>query len=94
MNPLFNMMGGVANPVQNMMGIVQKIQQIRQNPNGLADLLLNNHKIDQQTYEQIKNYDPQQMGQYLMQTGTMARKDVDNAMNNVVQPIQNALNQR
>lgn len=98
MNPLFgrmmpNMMGGMGgNSMQSMMNTINQIRQIRQNPSGLADLLLNNGKISQQQYEQIKGYNPQQIGQYLMQSGNMARQDVDNALNNVVQPIQNALN--
>lgn len=98
MNPLFgrmtpNMMGGMGgNPMQNVMNALNQIRQMQQNPNGLADLLLQKGKINQQQYEQIKGYNPQQIGQYLIQSGSMARQDVDDAYNNAVQPIQNALN--
>lgn len=105
MNPIFknmipqrmpNMLGGISgnNPMMNMMNVIQKIQQARQNPNGLADLLLDNGKIDKKTYEQIKDYNPQQLGQYLMQTGAMQQQQVQEAYNNAVPQIQNAMNNR
>ena len=90
-----NMMGGMgANPMANIMNTIQQIQKIRQNPNQLGDLLLQNGKITQQQYEEISrmNGNPQQIGQYLMQSGTMTQQQVQEAYQNAVPQIQNAIN--
>lgn len=97
MNPLFgkmmpNIMGGMGgNPMQNVMNALNQIRQMQQNPNGLADLLLQNGKIDKNTYEQIKGYNPQQIGQYLMQTGAMPQQQVQQAYQTVVPQVQEQL---
>lgn len=99
MNPLFNgimpkMMGGMSgNPAMNMVNMVQQIRNMQQNPNQLADLLMNSGKINQQQYEQIKQFNgnPQKIGEYLMQTGTMPQQQVQQAYQNIVPQIQNEL---
>ena len=98
MNPLFGMMptmaGGMnGNPMSNMMNVLQQIRNVQQNPNQLADLLLNSGKINQQQYEQIKTFNgnPQQIGEYLMRTGTLPQQQVQQ-MYNAVPQIQNELN--
>ena len=97
MNPLFgrmmpNMLGGVGgNSMQNMMNTINQIKQMKQNPNGLADLLLNNGKISKEQYEQIKGYNPQQIGQYLMQSGTMPQQQVQQAYQTIVPQVQQQL---
>ena len=92
MNPIFGrMMGGMNQPVSNVMNMIQQIRQMQQNPNQLASLLLNNNKITQDQYEQIKDYNPQQIGEYLMNAGTMPKQQVQQAYNMIPQ-IQNELN--
>lgn len=91
MNPLFGMMGG--SNVGNMMQMISQIRQARQNPNMLADLLVQNGKINQSQYEQIRQFngDPQKIGEYLMQNGVMPQQQVQQAYQNVVPQIQNEL---
>ncbi len=68
MNPFFSMMQ--RNP---MINVLQQVQQIRQNPNQLASLLQQRGLINPQQAQEIKkmgsNYG--QIGQYLMNNGTM-----------------------
>lgn len=92
MNPLFGMMGG--SNVGNMMQMINQIRQARQNPNILADILMQNGKINQNQYDQIKQFngDPQMIGQYLMQSGVMPQQQVQQAYQNVVPQVQNELN--
>ena len=67
MNPFFNMMN---NP---MMQIINQVQQIRQNPNQLANLLQQKGMITPQQAQDIQsmggNYE--QIGQYLMKQGRL-----------------------
>lgn len=67
MNPFFNMMN---NP---MMQIINQVQQIRQNPNQLANLLQQRGMITPQQAQDIQsmggNYE--QIGQYLMKQGRL-----------------------
>ena len=85
------MMGG--SNVGNMMQMINQIRQARQNPNMLADLLVQNGKINQSQYEQIRQFngDPQKIGEYLMQNGVMPQQQVQQAYQNVVPQIQNEL---
>ena len=59
--------------IQNMMNIMQQAQQIKQNPNLLAQLLQKRGMINAQQVKDIErmgnNYE--QIGQYLMQNGKM-----------------------
>lgn len=67
MNPFFNMMN---NP---MMQIINQVQQIKQNPNQLANLLQQKGMITPQQAQDIQsmggNYE--QIGQYLMKQGRL-----------------------
>lgn len=66
MNPFFMM----NNP---MMQFVQQVQQIKRNPNQLANILQQRGMITPQQAQDIQNMgcDYQQIGQYLMQQGRM-----------------------
>lgn len=67
MNPFFNMMN---NP---MMQIINQVQQIRQNPNQLANLLQQKGMITPQQAQDIQSMggDYEQIGQYLMKQGRL-----------------------
>lgn len=92
MNPIFGrMMGGMNQPVSNVMNMIQQIRQMQQNPNQLASLLLNNNKITREQYEEIKNYNPQQIGEYLMKTGSIPQQQVQQAYQNIVPQVQQQL---
>ena len=97
MNPLFGrMMGGMnGNPMANMMNMLQQIRTMQQNPNQLADLLFNNGKITEEQYEEIKQFNgnPQKIGEYLMRTGAMPQREVQQAYQNAVPQIQQAIKQ-
>ena len=66
MNPFFMM----NNP---MMQFVQQVQQIKRNPNQLANILQQRGMITPQQAQDIQNMggNYQQIGQYLMQQGRM-----------------------
>jgi hypothetical protein len=67
MNPFFNMMN---NP---MMKIINQVQQIKQNPNQLANLLQQRGMITPQQAQDIQSMggDYEQIGQYLMKQGRL-----------------------
>lgn len=60
-------------PVQNIMSLIQQVNQIKQNPNQLANILQQRGMISKQQVEEIQkmgnNYE--QIGQYLIQNGKM-----------------------
>lgn len=66
MNPFFNMMR--PNPMNQLFNVVKQIQQIKRNPNMLANLLQQRGMITPQQAQDIQqmgtNY--QQIGQYLI----------------------------
>ena len=80
MMSFFNMMN---NP---MFQLIQQVQQIRQNPNQLANLLQQRGMINAQQAQDIQkmggNYE--QIGQYLMNNGRIP---------NNIQPYQNKVNE-
>lgn len=86
MNPFFSMMQ--RNPIMNVM---QQVQQIKQNPNQLAAILQQRGMINQQQAQEIQkmgsNYG--QIGQYLMNSGTMPT----NIPQNTINQAQNIANQ-
>ena len=59
--------------VQNIMGLIQQVNQIKQNPDHLATLLQQRGMISKQQVQEIQkmgaNYE--QIGQYLIQNGKM-----------------------
>lgn len=59
--------------VQNLMGLIQQVNTIKQNPSQLAELLQNQGMITSQQAQEIRgmgnNYE--QIGQYLIQNGKM-----------------------
>lgn len=65
MNGFFNM-----NP---MFSVLQQVQQIKQNPNQLANLLKQRGMIDDKQFADISNMknDYEKIGRYLMQNGKM-----------------------
>lgn len=77
MNPFFNMMQ--RNPMMNMF---QQIQQIRQNPNQLASLLQQRGLVTPQQAQEIQKMGNHygQIGQYLMNQGTMPTNIPQNAI--------------
>lgn len=77
MNPFFNMMQ--RNPMMNMF---QQIQQIRQNPNQLASLLQQRGLVTPQQAQEIQRMGSHygQIGQYLMNQGTMPTNIPQNAI--------------
>lgn len=98
MNPIFSaiprFMGGFnGNPAMNMVNMVQQIRQMQQNPNQLADLLLNAGKITNEQYNEIKGYNPQQIGEYLMKTGSLPQQQLQQAYGMVPQVQQMMKNQ-
>lgn len=94
MNPLFGMMGGMNGGINGMMRMIQTIRQAQQNPNMLADMLMQNGKINQQQYDEIKKFNgnPQMIGEYLMQSGTMPQQQVQQAYQTMVPQVQKQLN--
>lgn len=90
MNPFFTMMN---NP---MIKIMQQVQQIKQNPNQLAQLLRQRGMIDDNQFAEVSkmgsNY--QQIGQYLMQNGKMPTnvKQYESQVNQVQNMISNGSN--
>lgn len=95
MNPFFGR--GSISPFQNMQTMMQQINMIRQNPNQLAQFLLNQNKITKQQFDEIQQMgiggNPQAIGNYLMQNGVLNQQQVQDAYNNSVQPLQNSIKQ-
>lgn len=86
-------MGGMNGGQNKMFQMIQTIRQAQQNPNMLADMLFNNGKINQSQYDEIKkmNGNPQAIGQYLMQSGTMPQQQVQQAYQTMVPQVQEQL---
>lgn len=90
MNPFFNPMAmpGVAkaNPMQNIMNVMQQVRQIKQNPSQLASLLQQRGMVNESQAKEIEkmgnNYE--QIGHYLMNNGKLP---------NNVQPFQGQIEQ-
>lgn len=63
MNPLMRGFGGMS----RMMDVINQVQQLRQNPQGIPEYLKNSGHISDAQYNAIKGMNnPQQIGQYLM----------------------------
>lgn len=73
MNPL---MGG---QMGNVMRVMQQYNQLRQNPNGIADFLKQQGKVTDEQYSQMRGMNPMQIGQYLMQNGGITQQTVQDA---------------
>ena len=60
-------------PVQNIMGLIQQVNQIKQNPNQLASLLQQRGMITPQQVQEIQQFgnNYEKIGQYLIQNGKM-----------------------
>lgn len=84
MNPFFN--GMRPNPMGNIMNVIQQVQQVRQNPNMLANILQQRGMINSQQAQDIQqmgtNYE--QIGKYLMSNGRIPN-NVDQYSNDVNQ---------
>lgn len=56
-------------PLSNMLG---QFRQLQKNPMGIADMLIQNNRINQEQYDAIKGMNnPSQIGQYLMKNGVL-----------------------
>lgn len=74
MNPLMGRM----NTVMNLMNRVQ------QNPSSIADVLKENGRISDEQYNAIHGMkSPQEIGQYLIQTGSMTQEQAQSAYNQI-----------
>lgn len=83
MNPL---MGG---RMGNLMQVMSQVSRLRQNPNGIADLLKQQGRINDDQYAEIqKMNDPAQIGQYLIQSGVMPQQQAMQAAQTIVPQIQ------
>jgi len=83
MNPL---MGG---RMGNLMQVMSQVSRLRQNPNGIADLLKQQGRINDDQYAAIqKMNDPAQIGQYLIQSGVMPQQQAMQAAQTIVPQIQ------
>lgn len=83
MNPL---MGG---RMGNLMQVMNQVSRLRQNPNGIADLLKQQGRINDDQYAAIqKMNDPAQIGQYLIQSGVMPQQQAMQAAQTIVPQIQ------
>lgn len=71
MNPFNVPMQG---PFQYFMDIAKHVKEVRQNPGRIANLLLDQGTIDQDTFQKIKGMNPSQIGAYLMQHGLLNRQ--------------------
>lgn len=86
MNPL---MGG---QMGNLMRIVNMASQLRQNPNGIADLLKQRGRVNDEQYAVIqKMNNPAEIGQYLIQSGVMPQQQTMQAAQTIVPQIQQQL---
>lgn len=70
-NPFMSMNN---NPIQMMRNVVQQARQIQGNPSKIGQLLLDNGRIDKDTYNAIKDMkSPAQIGNYLMDNGILGQ---------------------
>ena len=80
-----------------MMQMMQYINNLRQNPNGMADFLLRQGRINKQQYDEIQSLgiggNPPAIGQYLMNHGMMNQSQVQDAYQNQALPIQQSMRQ-
>lgn len=79
------------NSMPNMMQVLNQVRQIQQNPGQLAQFLKDNGRINDEQFAHIQKMgtDYQQIGQYLMQTGSMPRNV--GGMNGIIQQVQSQL---
>lgn len=60
-------MNGGGSPMMNPMNIMSQIQQLKNNPNGIFDLLKNSGRLNNEQLQAIRNMkSPEEIGQYLM----------------------------
>lgn len=80
MNPFFRAMR--QNPINNIMNLMNQVQQIKQNPNQLASLLQQRGIITPTQAQDIQKMGNhyEQVGQYLMNTGTMPNEIPQNVI--------------
>lgn len=82
-----------ANPMNGMFQFIQKVQQIKRDPNQLSNLLMQRGMINEQQAQDIArmggNYE--QIGQYLINNGKLPN-NIENYQNDVSK-VQNMMNQ-
>ncbi len=88
MNPLFGGLG-------NIMQTVNAIQQVRQNPSQLGQILYDHNKINQTQLEEINRLggNPQQIGNYLINNNIMTQQQAQQMYQSTPQ-IQSVLNNK
>ena len=71
--------------MNNGIDLVGMVQNIRNNPGELAQILYDNRKISMEQYNDIRqmNGSFSQIGQYLMSNGIMKQTLVDSLSNNI-----------
>lgn len=79
--------------VNRIADIAQQVNQLRQNPNKIRDMLLNGGKITQEQYNAMKDMtSPSQMGQYLLNNGVIGQNKM-NELTQAAQQVQQMMNQ-
>lgn len=80
-----------------IMQIIQRVNQIRNNPNYMSQFLLQQGRITDQQYNEIQQLgiggNPPAIGQYLMQHGTMDPRQTQEAYQTMAVPINNSMKQ-
>jgi len=80
-----------------MMQILSAIQQVRQNPAMLNDLLLQKGRITPQQYQQMQQQgisgNPEAIGNYMMGQGMFSPQQAQQEYQQAVGPIQQSLKQ-
>lgn len=80
-----------------LMQIIQTVNQIKQNPAMASQFLYQRGVISQQQYTEMQQQgidsNPEAIGQYLMNHGTMDPRQADHVRQTMAVPIQNSMNQ-
>lgn len=83
MNP-FKAIGSM----QNFINIASQARQLQANPSQIGQVLFNSGKIDQNTFDAIKNMgSPAQIGNYLLSNGILGQQQV-NQLSQMVPQVQ------
>ena len=85
-NPLFN------GPMAQMFQTINAIQQLRQNPANLGQLLFEHNKINQNQLNEINKLgSPEQIGMYLINNNVMPQQEAMQLYQQGVPQVQQAL---
>ena len=86
-SPLFN------GPMGKLFQIVNAVQQVRQNPNQLGQLLRDHGRITDEQLNEINQLggNPSQIGNYLMSHNLMSQQDATQLYQNDYQQVKQAI---